>query len=45
VLEDPRLRPLRPLIDERILDVPDPRLNVLRDTPDAFLATLLTPAS
>jgi hypothetical protein len=45
VLEDPRLKPLARLSDERILDVPDPRLDVLRGTPDAFLATLLTPAS
>jgi hypothetical protein len=42
VLEDPRLRMLAPLVDERVLDVPDPRLDVLRSTPDAFLATLLT---
>ena len=45
VLEDPRLKRLAALADERILDVPDPRLDVLRGTPDAFLATLLTPAS
>jgi hypothetical protein len=42
VLEDPRLRTLVPLVAERVLDVPDPRLDVLRGTPDAFLATLLT---
>jgi hypothetical protein len=41
VLEDPRLRPLAPLVSERMLDVPDPRLDVLRGTPDAFLATLM----
>jgi peptide subunit release factor 1 (eRF1) len=45
VLEDPRLKPLTRLVEERILDVPDPRLDVLRGTPDAFLATLLTPSS
>jgi hypothetical protein len=45
VLDDPRLKPLTRLVEERILDVPDPRLDVLRSTPDAFLATLLTPAS
>jgi peptide subunit release factor 1 (eRF1) len=45
VLDDPRLKPLTRLLEERILDVPDPRLDVLRNTPDAFLATLLTPAS
>ena len=44
VLEDPRLRPLKHLIvAERVLDVPDPRLAVLRRTPDAFLATILRP--
>jgi hypothetical protein len=42
VLEDPRLRVLGPLAAERILDVPDPRLDVLRGTPDAFLATLMS---
>ena len=42
VLDDPRLRPLRPLVVEGVLDVPDPRLAVLRDTPDRFLATRLT---
>jgi hypothetical protein len=41
VLEDVRLRPLRPLVVERVLDVPDPRLKVLRATPDAFRATVL----
>jgi hypothetical protein len=43
VLEDARLRPLVPLVQERVLDVPDPRLAVLRGTPDAFLATVLHP--
>jgi hypothetical protein len=42
VMEDPRLRPLAPLITEGVLDVPDPRLAVLRETPDRFLATRLT---
>jgi Actinobacteria/chloroflexi VLRF1 release factor len=41
VLEDPRLRRLRRLAGERVLDVPDPRLNVLRATPEAFRATQL----
>ena len=42
VLEDARLRPLRPLVAERVLDVPEPRLVVLERTPDLFLATRLT---
>jgi hypothetical protein len=41
VLEDPRLGRLRRLAGERILDVPDPRLKVLRATPEAFRATQL----
>jgi peptide subunit release factor 1 (eRF1) len=41
VLEDPRLRRLQRLSGERILDVPDPRLAVLRATPQRFRATLL----
>ena len=41
VLEDPRLRRLRRLTADRVLDVPDPRLNVLRATPEAFRATQL----
>jgi len=41
VLEDPRLRKLARLTSERVLDVPDPRLAVLRSAPDRFLATLL----
>jgi peptide subunit release factor 1 (eRF1) len=43
VMEDPRLRPLRPLMVERVLDVPDPRLKVLQATPDTFRATVLWP--
>jgi hypothetical protein len=43
VLDDPRLRPLAPLVVERVLTVPDPRLDVLRRTPDAFLATVVWP--
>ena len=41
VLEDPRLRKLARLTSERVLDVPDPRLAVLRAAPDRFRATLL----
>ena len=42
VLSDHRLRPLRALVQEDVLDVPEPRLKVLEATPDAFLATRLT---
>jgi hypothetical protein len=43
VLEDPRLRGLARLGGERVLDVPDPRLDVLRATPERFLATVVRP--
>jgi hypothetical protein len=42
VMEDARLRVLRPLLAERVLEVAEPRLRVLEATPDAFLATRLT---
>ncbi len=42
VMGDIRLRPLRALLAEGVLDVPEPRLRVLEATPDAFLATRLT---
>lgn len=38
VLEDPRLAPLRPLVVDARLDVPDPRLKVLQATPALFRA-------
>jgi peptide subunit release factor 1 (eRF1) len=41
VLEDPRLRRLTRLATERVLDVPDPRLDVLRGAPERFRAALL----
>jgi peptide subunit release factor 1 (eRF1) len=44
VLADQRLAPLRPLVAGRVLDVPDPRLAVLRETPDRFLATVVRPS-
>ena len=43
VLEDPRLAPLRDRVAPRVLDVGDPRLSVLRETPDRFRATILRP--
>ena len=43
VLGDPRLAPLRPRVAARVLDVPDPRLSVLRATPDRFRTTILRP--
>src|SRR5215216_7309062 len=42
VMDDVRLRPLRRLLVEQVLDVPEPRLKVLEATPDLFLATRLT---
>ncbi len=41
VLEDPRLAAVRALATERVLEVGDPRLAVLRATPDAFRATIV----
>jgi hypothetical protein len=43
VLDDVRLRPLRSLVEDRVLDVPDPRLKVLRETPDRFRSTIIRP--
>jgi hypothetical protein len=44
VLADARLAPLRPLVAPRVLDVPEPRLDVLRATPERFLATIVEPS-
>jgi hypothetical protein len=43
VMSDARLAPLRALVTGRVLDVPDPRLAVLRETPQRFLATIVRP--
>jgi peptide subunit release factor 1 (eRF1) len=43
VLEDRRLAPLRRLAIERVLDVPDPRLDVLKAMPDRFRAAVVRP--
>jgi hypothetical protein len=45
VLSDPRLRAVRDLAGDRILDVPEPRRAVLEATPDRFLATIVCPRS
>jgi hypothetical protein len=42
VLADPRLEPLRPLVQARVHPVPDPRLAVLETFPDQFLALPIT---
>lgn len=42
VLADPRLLRLRPLVTARILDVPDPRARVLRDSLEACRAIRVT---
>lgn len=42
VLADDRLAALRPLVTARILDVPDPRLRVLKETPRLFRAVRIT---
>jgi peptide subunit release factor 1 (eRF1) len=44
VLADARLAPLRELAVDRVLDVPDPRLAVLRAMPERFLATIVRPS-
>jgi Actinobacteria/chloroflexi VLRF1 release factor len=41
VLADARLAVLRPLLEPRVLDVPDPRLRVLEQMPERFLATVV----
>jgi peptide subunit release factor 1 (eRF1) len=44
VLADQRLAPLRELAVDRVLDVPDPRLAVLRAMPYRFRATVVLPS-
>jgi peptide subunit release factor 1 (eRF1) len=43
VLADARLARLRPLVTGRVIDVPDPRLHVLRAMPERFTATIVRP--
>lgn len=42
VLADPRLVPIAPLVQSRLLSVPDPRQTVLAATPDRFRAVSIT---
>jgi peptide subunit release factor 1 (eRF1) len=44
VLADVRLAPLHGLVSGRVLDVPDPRLHVLRAMPERFTATIVRPS-
>jgi peptide subunit release factor 1 (eRF1) len=44
VLADSRLARVRPLVSGRVLDVPDPRLHVLRAMPERFTATIVRPS-
>jgi peptide subunit release factor 1 (eRF1) len=44
VLADARLAVLRDRVAERVLDVPDPRLTVLKAMPERFLATIVRPS-
>jgi len=44
VFEDPRLEAVTRLAVERIIEVPEPRLKVLRATPEQFLATRVVPS-
>ena len=41
VLEDRRLEPLLPLVCERVIEVAEPRLDVLRESPPRWLATVI----
>jgi peptide subunit release factor 1 (eRF1) len=44
VLADPRLAGLHDLVSGRVLDVPDPRLTVLKAMPERYLATIVRPS-
>jgi peptide subunit release factor 1 (eRF1) len=44
VLSDARLGVLRDLVSGGVVDVPDPRLDVLRAMPERFLATVVRPS-
>jgi hypothetical protein len=43
VMGDQRLAPLRALVADRVIEVPDPRLAVLREAPQRLLATIVRP--
>ena len=45
VLEDTRLAPVAALVVDRVLDVPDPRLAVLQETPKRFRAATIRVSS
>ena len=45
VLEDPRLAGVRELAVERVIEVAEPRLEVVRSAPERFLATIIDTSS
>jgi peptide subunit release factor 1 (eRF1) len=44
VMADPRLDALHDLVSGSVVDVPDPRLDVLQAMPERFLATIVRPS-
>ena len=45
VLADPRLAEVRAAAQERVIEVAEPRLDVLRAAPERFLATVIVATS
>jgi hypothetical protein len=45
VLADPRLEGVRDAAEERVIEVPEPRLDVLRAAPERYLSTVIRPTS